>query len=54
MRQTVSVPPCVKVVILCVKAGSCLCGSVMFVSLHGKLHWVSVVLTPPPPDSCAF
>lgn len=54
MRQNVSVPPCVNVVSLCVKAGSCLCGSLMFVSLHGKLRLVSVVLTPPPPDSWAF
>lgn len=54
MRQKGSVPPCVKVVSLCVKAGSCLCGFHMFVSLYGKLRRVSVVLTPPPPDSSAF
>lgn len=46
-------PPCVKVVSLCVKVGRRLCGSLVFVSLHGKLRRVSVVLTPPPPDSCA-
>lgn len=38
MKQNVSVPPCVKVVSLCVKAGSCFCGCLMSVSLYGKLR----------------